>query len=89
MFYTSYITTQESHTRFWGMGLGLMEFGKLATFQLKLGKIYIILMFEVQIVRLIPIVYLVSWYMIYSLIIRQYHNSGIILLHIFLMDRVV
>ena len=60
MFYTSYITTQDSHACFWGMGPGPMELGKLAAFQLKLGKIYIILMFEVQIVRLIPIVYLVS-----------------------------
>ena len=59
-------------------------------FGLELGKSvsYIVFMYEISIAKSIPIEIMLPCFLIYKLfikIIRQYHNSGIILLHIFLI----
>ena len=72
------------------MGPGPIKLGKLAVFRLKLGKSisYIVFMYEISIAKLIPTEITLPCFLIYKLfikMIRQYHNSGITLLHIFLI----
>ena len=70
-------------TPLFGNGAGAHGIGKISVFSTKFGKIYILYMYEVSNARLIPIVNLTLFLVVYKIFFnRQYLNSGTILVHI-------